>query len=287
MIRAHPTKTLPAWSLFCFLCPAIRLQISVEPTVIFRMFQKLIGFYYIFVEQQSAPGMFCLTLGIKHFAYTYLEGIILFKHTKWSEIAEYKGIACGIFLWVNKPTQLTKFSGKNNCCCVFGLGCWTLSCDSSSFKLQIKGEIKPSCAVSLSRQHAWLSKTSLCYRGSMNWQWICPWGCLPFPFSCCSEEDKANAALSLFPLQVALCWIPPFMESLATRTRWSMKLGTAWGSITSSGESLRSSPAVIRAWKLSPPLRPGTSAVTPTLLPSTSCVEILGLAMTHVDFTVS
>lgn len=128
------------------------------------------------------------------------------------------------------------------------------------------------------------ARSSLCYRGSDG----LPLGSSSFSILLLSWRRQGKCrSCSLFPLQVALCWIPPSTEFPATHTQWSMKSGTAWDSTTSSGESRRSSPAATRAWKPSRPSRLGTSAVTPTPLLSTSSVGILYLATTRAVFTVS
>lgn len=86
----------------------------------------------------------------------------------------------------------------------------------------------------------------------------------------------------VFPLQVALSWTRLSMAFLGIPTPWSMRLGTAWVSTTSSEASQRSSLAVIPAWRRSPPLRLVTSAVTPTRPPNTSSAVTRGQGMTPV-----
>ena len=89
------------------------------------------------------------------------------------------------------------------------------------------------------------------------------------------------------PWQVASSWTHLSTASLGTPTPWSMRLGTAWASTTSSEASRKSSLAATPAWRQSPPMRLETSAVIPTHLRNTSSAVTRGQGTTRVASTAS
>lgn len=89
--------------------------------------------------------MFCLTPGVKCIAYACLGKIILSKHMKWSEIAQYEVIAHRIFFWVTNTNQIERIQGKEQLS-LWLWYCGTVSHDSSSLGVPPYSEIRPCCA---------------------------------------------------------------------------------------------------------------------------------------------